>query len=73
MMAVGYVIIGFPTPTPVPHMGLYLGITCVGLFVIAFGNGLFKGNLQLLWDKCLITRNTKPYGTGFQVFICLLT
>ena len=46
MMAVGYVIIGFPTPTPVPHLGLYLALTCLGLFVIAFGNGLFKGNLQ---------------------------
>src|SRR5690554_3298113 len=46
MMAVGYLIIGFPTPTPVPNLGLYLALTCVGLFVIAFGNGLFKGNLQ---------------------------
>ena len=48
MMAVGYLIIAIPTPTPVPSMGLYLGLTCLGLLVIAFGNGLFKGNLQAL-------------------------
>ena len=48
MMAVGYLIIAIPTPTPVPSMGLYLGLTCFGLLVIAFGNGLFKGNLQAL-------------------------
>ena len=29
---------------------------------------------RLLWDKCLITRNTKLYGTGdSRFFICLLT
>ena len=48
MMAVGYLIIAIPTPTPVPSMGLYLGLTCFGLLVIAFGNGLFKGNLQAI-------------------------
>jgi len=48
LMAVGYFIIAFPTPTPVPHFALYLTLTCFGLLVIAFGNGLFKGNLQAL-------------------------
>lgn len=48
LMAVGYFIIAIPTPTPVPSLALYLGLTCFGLFVIAFGNGLFKGNLQAL-------------------------
>ena len=47
-MAVGYLIIAIPTPTPVPSMALYLTLTCFGLLVIAFGNGLFKGNLQAL-------------------------
>ena len=46
LMAAGYLIVGFPTPTPVPSLALYLTLTCVGLFTIAFGNGLFKGNLQ---------------------------
>jgi len=50
LMAVGYLMIAIPTPTPVPagSFGIYLAITCAGLFVIAFGNGLFKGNLQAL-------------------------
>lgn len=48
LMAAGYVLIAVPTPTPVPkdQFVLYLGLTCLGLAVIAFGNGLFKGNLQ---------------------------
>jgi proton-dependent oligopeptide transporter, POT family len=38
IMFAGYVLIAVP--------GLDLTITLVGLFTIAFGNGLFKGNLQ---------------------------
>jgi len=34
----GYAMIAIP--------GLTLGVTIAGLFIIAFGNGLFKGNLQ---------------------------
>ncbi len=48
IMAIGYVMLGFPTPTPVPNKMLFLIISCIGLFTIAFGNGLFKGNLQAL-------------------------
>ncbi|MDP4239330.1 MAG: peptide MFS transporter [Bacteroidota bacterium] len=50
LMTIGYFLIAIPTPTPVPagSFGLYLGMTCFGLFVIALGNGLFKGNLQAL-------------------------
>ena len=50
LMSVGYVIIAIPTPTPVPadKFALFLAISCLGLLVIAFGNGLFKGNLQAL-------------------------
>jgi len=38
IMFIGYVTMAIP--------GLSLGITVAGLFTIAFGNGLFKGNLQ---------------------------
>ncbi|HBG58440.1 MAG TPA: MFS transporter, partial [Porphyromonadaceae bacterium] len=50
LMTLGYVIIAIPTPTPVPEgqFGLLLAFTCLGLLVIALGNGLFKGNLQAL-------------------------
>lgn len=37
-MAVGYILIAIP--------GLGIVPVCGGLFIIAFGNGLFKGNLQ---------------------------
>jgi POT family proton-dependent oligopeptide transporter len=48
LMSLGYVIIAIPTDTPVSNVPLFLTLTAVGLFVIAFGNGLFKGNLQAL-------------------------
>lgn len=48
LMAVGYLMLAIPTPTPVSNKILFLVITCVSLLVIAFGNGLFKGNLQAL-------------------------
>lgn len=69
MMAVGYLIIAIPTPTPVPNMGLYLALTCFGLLVIAFGNGLFKGNLQAIVGQMY---DNKQYSdkrdAGFQIF-----
>ncbi|GET27747.1 peptide MFS transporter [Prolixibacter sp. NT017] len=48
IMAAGYAMIAYPTPTPVPNRTFYLIMTCLALFTIAFGNGLFKGNLQAL-------------------------
>ncbi len=69
MMAVGYLIIAIPTKTPVPNLGLYLGITCFGLLVIAFGNGLFKGNLQALVGQMYDDpKYSKLRDAGFQIF-----
>jgi len=69
VMAIGYLIIAIPTPTPVPSKSLYLTLTCLGLLVIAFGNGLFKGNLQALVGQMY---DNKEYGdkreSGFQIF-----
>jgi POT family proton-dependent oligopeptide transporter len=69
LMAVGYLIIAIPTPTPVPSMALYLTLTCFGLLVIAFGNGLFKGNLQAIVGQMY---DNKEYSdrrdAGFQIF-----
>ncbi|MDD3741186.1 MAG: MFS transporter, partial [Bacteroidales bacterium] len=61
LMALGYVIIAIPTPTPVPNFALYLGLTCVGLFVIAFGNGLFKGNLQAIVGQMYDNKEYKDF------------
>ena len=69
LMAVGYFLIAIPSPTPVPNVALYLTMTCVGLFVIAFGNGLFKGNLQALVGQMY---DNEKYGkmrdSGFSLF-----
>ncbi len=69
IMAVGYLAIAIPTPTPVPNQALYLAITCIGLLVIAFGNGLFKGNLQALVGQMYDNDKYKEYReSGFQIF-----
>lgn len=69
MMAFGYLLIAIPTPTPVPNLALYLTATCVGLAVIAFGNGLFKGNLQALVGQMYDNpKYDKVRDSGFSLF-----
>jgi proton-dependent oligopeptide transporter, POT family len=69
IMAVGYMIIAFPTPTPVPNKALFLALSCFGLLTIAFGNGLFKGNLQAVVGQMY---DNETYGkmrdSGFSIF-----
>jgi POT family proton-dependent oligopeptide transporter len=68
-MGVGYTLIAIPTPTPVPNFTLYLTMTCLGLFVIAFGNGLFKGNLQAVVGQMYDDpKYSARRDTGFQIF-----
>lgn len=48
IMAVGYIILSIPIlATASNHLWLLI-VTCIALFLIAFGNGLFKGNLQAI-------------------------
>ena len=47
-MALGYVILSIPILATPDNTTWLLGLTCVALFMIAFGNGLFKGNLQAI-------------------------
>lgn len=69
IMTIGYVIVSWPTPTPVPNKTLYLTLTCIGLFTIAFGNGLFKGNLQALVGQMYAPEKYKAkQESGFQLF-----
>ena len=71
LMSLGYLIIAIPTSTPVPadKFGMLLALTCLGLFVIAFGNGLFKGNLQALVGQMYDDpRYSKMRDSGFQLF-----
>lgn len=48
VMALGYVILSVPVLSTPDNIGWLLPVTCVALFLIAFGNGLFKGNLQAI-------------------------
>ena len=54
IMALGYVALSFPVFSEVDGDGKWWGIlvfTCFALLLIAFGNGLFKGNLQAIVGK----------------------
>ena len=71
LMSLGYFLIAIPTGTPVPanKFILFLAITCLGLFTIAFGNGLFKGNLQALVGQMYDNPEySKMRDSGFQWF-----
>ncbi|NDV58560.1 peptide MFS transporter [Bacteroides sp. 519] len=69
LMAVGYLVIAIPTPTPVPSFWPYLLLTCFGLLIISFGNGLFKGNLQALVGQMYDNpKYSDKRDSGFQIF-----
>ncbi|MBN2776216.1 MAG: peptide MFS transporter [Bacteroidales bacterium] len=69
IMAAGYVMIAIPSPTPVANQTLMLVVTCIGLFTIAFGNGLFKGNLQALVGQMYDNPTFgKMRDSGFSLF-----
>ena len=48
VMAAGYGILSVPVFAATTGVSWVLILTCAALFIIAFGNGLFKGNLQAL-------------------------
>lgn len=48
IMATGYILLSIPILATSENHALLLTFTCVALFLIAFGNGLFKGNLQAI-------------------------
>ncbi len=48
VMAAGYVILSIPIMATAGNISWLLPLTCLALFLIAFGNGLFKGNLQAI-------------------------
>lgn len=48
VMALGYVALSIPILATAQNHAWLLALTCGALFFIAFGNGLFKGNLQAI-------------------------
>ena len=82
VMASGYVLLSIPILATAENHVWLLTFTCVALFFIAFGNGLFKGNLQaivgqmydnlekeeaLKGEEALKTAKAKR-DPGFQIF-----
>lgn len=71
VMALGYVVMAVPTPVPKENETAFLFVTISGLFIIAFGNGLFKGNLQAMvgqmYDNDKTSDDTKR-DSGFSLF-----
>ena len=54
IMALGYIALSIPVFSETDFSSQWWGIlvfTCIALFCIAFGNGLFKGNLQAIVGK----------------------
>lgn len=74
LMTAGYAILSIPTEITLDNKVVMLTFTCLALFVIALGNGLFKGNLQALvgqmYDRGGYSSTERDAGfTLFYMFI----
>lgn len=69
VMTIGYVILAIPILATEGNSTWLLALTCGALFFIAFGNGLFKGNLQAIVGQLYDNpRYSKQRDAGFQIF-----
>jgi POT family proton-dependent oligopeptide transporter len=69
VMAIGYVMLSIPILSTAETISWLLPLTCVALFFIAFGNGLFKGNLQAIVGQMYDDpKYEKHRDSGFQIF-----
>ncbi|MCM1521592.1 MAG: peptide MFS transporter [Muribaculaceae bacterium] len=69
VMTVGYIVLAFPIFATAENRVWLLTLTCVALFLIAFGNGLFKGNLQAIVGQLYDNpRYASQRDSGFQIF-----
>lgn len=69
VMTIGYILMALPTSVRSEEQVLFLILTLIGLFTIAFGNGLFKGNLQALVGQMFDNEIYKDYrDRGYQIF-----
>ncbi len=69
IMTVGYIVLAFPIFATAENRTWLLTLTCSALFLIAFGNGLFKGNLQAIVGQLYDNpRYAAQRDSGFQIF-----
>ena len=69
VMTLGYVVLSIPIFATAGNTAWLLTLTCVALFFIAFGNGLFKGNLQAIVGQLYDNpKYAAQRDSGFQIF-----
>ena len=69
IMTLGYVVLSVPVLATSENHTWLLTLTCVALFLIAFGNGLFKGNLQAIVGQLYDNpKYSSQRDSGFQIF-----
>ena len=69
IMTLGYVVLSIPILATSDNTSWLLTLTCGALFLIAFGNGLFKGNLQAIVGQLYDNpRYASQRDSGFQIF-----
>lgn len=69
IMTLGYVCLSIPILHTSGNHTWLLALTCFALFLIAFGNGLFKGNLQAIVGQLYDNpRYSSKRDSGFQIF-----
>ena len=82
VMSLGYLILSIPILSTEQNINWLLPLTCFALFLIAFGNGLFKGNLQAIVGQIYdnyeaeeakkgteaLAAAQKKRDSGFQIF-----
>ena len=69
VMTAGYAVLAIPIMAESGNTGWLLTMTCCALFLIAFGNGLFKGNLQAIVGQLYDNpRYSSQRDSGFQIF-----
>lgn len=69
VMTLGYVVLAVPILATADNTVWLLTLTCAALFLIAFGNGLFKGNLQAIVGQLYDNpQYASKRDSGFQIF-----
>ncbi|MEZ3532890.1 MAG: peptide MFS transporter [Muribaculaceae bacterium] len=69
VMTLGYAVLAVPILATEGNTAWLLTLTCFALFLIAFGNGLFKGNLQAIVGQLYDNpKYSAQRDAGFQIF-----
>ena len=69
VMTCGYCLLSIPILSTADNISWLLPLTCFALFLIAFGNGLFKGNLQAIVGQLYDNpKYADKRDSGFQIF-----